>query len=109
MDKSFVQKRMMEYAKASPRSLAEISKKMGHRGNYISNAASGRFEPKLDEVLYFCELMDIEPSEFFSEEPLTYEQQEAITLLKQLDSPDLRVIIDLLKRLLSYKNKKLLV
>ena len=31
MDKSFVQKRMMEYAKQSHRSMAEISEKMGHR------------------------------------------------------------------------------
>lgn len=106
MDKSFVQKRMMEYAKASPRSLSEISKKMGHRGNYISNAASGRFEPKLDEVLYFCELLDISPADFFTEEPLTYDQQEAIALLRQLDSSDVKLIIPMLKRLLAHKTKR---
>ena len=53
MDKSFVQKRMMEYARQSSKSMAEISKKMGHRDNYISGVGNGRFEPKLDEVLYF--------------------------------------------------------
>lgn len=106
MDKSFVQKRMMEYAKASDKSLAEISQKMGHSSNYISNACSGRFDPKIEEILYFCELLHIKPSDFFSEEDFSPEHQEAISLLRQLDVPAVKAVIEMMKQLIRYKNRR---
>lgn len=99
MDKSFVQKRMMEYAKQSHRSMAEISEKMGHRNNYISGVGNGRFEPKLEEVLYFCELLDIAPSDFFREQDLTLDQQELCALVRKAKPGHVKLLIALLKEL----------
>ena len=73
MDKTFVQNRMMEYARDSEKSMEEISRKMGHSHGYVHNVAKGHFTPSLEEVLYFCTYLDIAPSDFFREEPLTYE------------------------------------
>lgn len=100
MDKSFVQKRMMEYAKQSSRSMAEISAMMGHRTNYISGVGNGRFEPKLEEVLYFCELLDIVPSEFFREQDdLTLDQQELCALVRKAEPAHVRILLDMIKEL----------
>ena len=99
MDKSFVQKRMMEYAKQSHRSMAEISEKMGHRNNYISGVGNGRFEPKLEEVLYFCELLDIAPSDFFREQELTLDQQELCALVRKAKPSHVKLLIAILKEL----------
>ena len=100
MDKSFVQKRMMEYAKQSSRSMAEISAKMGHRTNYISGVGNGRFEPKLEEVLYFCERLDIVPSEFFREQDdLTLDQQELCALVRKAEPAHVRILLDMIKEL----------
>ena len=99
MDKSFVQKRMMEYAKQSRRSMAEISEKMGHRNNYISGVGNGRFEPKLEEVLYFCELLDIAPSDFFREQELTLDQQELCALVRKAKPSHVKLLIAILTEL----------
>ena len=99
MDKSFVQKRMMEYAKQSHRSMAEISEKMGHRNNYISGVGNGHFEPKLEEVLYFCELLDIAPSDFFREQELTLDQQELCALVRKAKPSHVKLLIAILKEL----------
>ena len=100
MDKSFVQKRMIEYARQSSKSMAEISKKMGHRDNYISGVGNGRFEPKLDEVLYFCELLDIVPSEFFREqEDLTLDQQELFALVRKAEPSHVKILLAMIKEL----------
>lgn len=99
MDKSFVQKRMMEYAKQSHRSMAEISEKMGHRNNYISGVGNGRFEPKLEEVLYFCELLDISPSDFFRDQDLTLDQQELCALVRKASPRHVKLLLSILKEL----------
>ena len=101
MDKSFVQKRMMEYAKQSHRSMAEISEKMGHRNNYISGVGNGRFEPKLEEVLYFCELLDIAPSDFFREQDLTLDQQELCAIVRKAKPNHVKLLLAFLKELQS--------
>ncbi|MBO7690198.1 MAG: helix-turn-helix transcriptional regulator [Clostridia bacterium] len=92
MDKSFVQNRRLEYAKSSGRSLSEISKKMGHRSNYISGAVSGHFEPKLEEVLYFCEILGVHPSDFFREEPLTLEEQQICQKIRRISKTQRKII-----------------
>ncbi|MBQ3995937.1 MAG: helix-turn-helix transcriptional regulator [Clostridia bacterium] len=90
---------MMEYAKQSRRSMAEISEKMGHRNNYISGVGNGRFEPKLEEVLYFCELLDIAPSDFFREQELTLDQQELCALVRKAKPSHVKLLIAILKEL----------
>ncbi|MBQ1664413.1 MAG: helix-turn-helix transcriptional regulator [Clostridia bacterium] len=90
---------MMEYAKQSRRSMAEISEKMGHRNNYISGVGNGRFEPKLEEVLYFCELLDIAPSDFFREQDLTLDQQELCALVRKAKPSHVKLLIAILKEL----------
>ena len=105
MDKSFVQARMMEYAKTSKRSMAEISKKMGHRGNYLSNALNGHFDPKLDELLFFCTLLGIEPADFFREEEVTLEQQQLIAKILSMTPSQVRAISQLADELLK-QNKR---
>ncbi len=105
MDKSFVQNRMLEYAKASGRSLSEISKKMGHRSNYLSGAISGHFEPKLEEVLYFCEIIGVAPSDFFREEPLSLEQQMAFQKIRRISKAELKIIDLLLNEFLKTDRK----
>lgn len=84
MDKKFIQDRMLEYALNSDKSMAEISKKMGKEDGYISNATKGRFEPKLTEVLSFCEILGITPSEFFEEERMTLEMQQVCSQMRNL-------------------------
>lgn len=93
MDKSFVQNRMMEYAKSSEKSMAEISKKMGREESYVSGAAKGRFEPKLSDVLLFCETLGIPPSEFFREEDLTLDQQRVCSFIRDLTPSQVRLIL----------------
>ncbi|MBO7690354.1 MAG: helix-turn-helix transcriptional regulator [Clostridia bacterium] len=105
MDKSFVQNRMLEYAKNSGRSLSEISKKMGHRSNYISGAVSGHFEPKLEEVLYFCEILGVNPSDFFQEEPLSLEQQQVCQKIRRISKGQLKIIQSLLDEFLKTDRK----
>ncbi|MBQ8083784.1 MAG: helix-turn-helix transcriptional regulator [Clostridia bacterium] len=90
---------MMEYAKQSSKSMAEISAKMGHRTNYISGVGNGRFEPKLEEVLYFCELLDITPADFFREQELTLDQQELCAMVRKAKPSHVRLLIEVLKEL----------
>lgn len=84
MDKKFIQERMLEYALNSDKSMAEISKKMGKEDGYISNATKGRFEPKLTEVLSFCDILGITPSQFFEEERMTLEMQQVCSQMRNL-------------------------
>lgn len=99
MDKTFVQKRMMEYARDCDRSMAEISKKLGRDESYISGATKGRFEPKLSDVLGFCELLKIAPTDFFREQDLTWKQQLAISLIPQMTDNQLDLIIGQMEEL----------
>lgn len=95
MDKEFVQKRMMEYVKASGRSKSEISIKMGHAHSYLSSVAKGHFTPSLEELLYFCTLFKISPSDFFREKALTYDQQLLCSRVETLTPGQVRLLLEL--------------
>lgn len=92
MDKQFIQERMLEYVRNSDKSMAEISKKMGKEDSYISSATKGRFEPKLSEVLSFCEILGITPSEFFEEERMTLEMQQVCSQMRSLTKTQITLL-----------------
>ena len=98
MDKTFVQKRMMEYARDSEKSMEEISRKMGHSHGYVHNIAKGHFTPSLEEVLYFCTYLDIAPSDFFREESLTYDQQLLTAKIPSLPPGQVRLLLELVEQ-----------
>lgn len=96
MDKEFVKKRMMEYVENSGRSKSEISIKMGHTHSYLSSVFKDHFTPSLEEVLYFCTLFHITPSEFFREEPLTVDQQLLCSKVAGLSPPQVKLLLELI-------------
>ena len=99
MDKQFVQKRMMEYARDSEKSMRDISAKMGHSHSYLHNITKGRSAPSLEELLYFCSYLDIAPADFFREEPLTIAQQTAIHKLLRLSPAQTELVIQLMDQM----------
>lgn len=99
MDKQFVQKRMMEYARDSEKSMRDISAKMGHSHSYLNNITKGRSAPSLDELLYFCNYLEIEPADFFRKEPLSLQQQVAIKKMLGLPPQQLDLLIRLMDQL----------
>ena len=92
VDKKFIQERMLEYALNSDKSMAEISKKMGKEDGYISSATKGRFEPKLSEVLVFCDILGITPAQFFEEDRMTLEMQQVCTKMRLLSETQVKLL-----------------
>lgn len=83
---------MLEYVLDSGRSMAEISKKMGKEDGYISSATKGRFEPKLSEILSFCEILGITPSEFFEEDKMSLGMQKVCTDMRLLSKTQVQLL-----------------
>lgn len=98
MDKEFVQKKMVEYVENSGRSKSEVSIKMGHAHSYLSSVAKGHFTPSLEEILYFCTLFHITPSEFFREEPLSVDQQLLCSKIESLSPPQVKLLLEIIEQ-----------
>ena len=77
-----------------------MSTDLGHSKSYIQSISSGRSLPSMSEFLYICEYLGVTPEEFFDDsidEPQLV--GELYDLSKSLSEDDLKVLIDLAKRL----------
>ena len=70
------------------------------RKMFIQSIASGRALPSMSEFLYICDYLDVSPKDFFDPElkdPVLLEQ--AVSSMKELSNPDLRLLISIIDRL----------
>lgn len=77
-----------------------MSLDLGHSKSYIQSIASGRALPSMSEFLYICDYLDVSPKDFFDPElkdPVLLEQ--AVSSMKELSNPDLRLLISIIDRL----------
>lgn len=77
-----------------------MSLDLGHGKSYIQSIASGRALPSMSEFLYICDYLDVSPKDFFDPElkdPVLLEQ--AVSSMKELSNPDLRLLISIIDRL----------
>ena len=78
----------------------KMSLDLGHSKSYIQSIASGRALPSMSEFLYICDYLDVSPKDFFDPElkdPVLLEQ--AVSSMKELSNPDLRLLISIIDRL----------
>lgn len=100
MDEKFIRDRITSLRMQKDISEYKMSLDLGHSKSYIQAISSGRAMPSMGEFLYICDYFGITPQEFFDEncENLIL-INHAVDIMKKLPEKDLRLIIDLLKRL----------
>lgn len=75
-----------------------LSKDLGHSGSYINGITSGRSLPSFDEFLYICEILRVEPNEFFdieTKEPTLV--KDLFEEVRGLNSENIRLLIEIAK------------
>lgn len=100
MDAEFIRQRITELRLKKDVSENKMSLDLGHSGTYIRGITSGRVLPSMQEFLYICEYLGVEPGAFFDEQkeerPLV---REALQELRQLSDEHLQLLIPLIKQL----------
>ena len=77
-----------------------MSTDLGHSKSYMQSISSGRSMPSLGEFLYICEYLGVTPREFFDDsikDPQLV--QELYELSRHLSEANLKILVDLAKRL----------
>lgn len=100
MDEQFIRDRITHLRMQKNVSEYKMSLDLGHSKSYIQSIASGRALPSMSEFLYICDYLDVSPKDFFDPElkdPVLLEQ--AISSMKELSNPDLRLLISIIDRL----------
>lgn len=100
MELDFIRNRITELRLMKGVSESKMSLDLGHTRNYIQNISSGRSLPSVQELLYICEYLGIEPSAFFDqrkEDRLLV--QRALEGMRELPDKDLLTLISLIDRL----------
>ena len=100
MDEKFIRDRITYLRMQKNVSEYKMSLDLGHGKSYIQSIASGRALPSMSEFLYICDYLDVSPKDFFDPElkdPVLLEQ--AISSMKELSNPDLRLLISIIDRL----------
>lgn len=100
MDEQFIRDRITHLRMQKNVSEYKMSLDLGHSKSYIQSIASGRALPSMSEFLYICDYLDISPKDFFDPElkdPVLLEQ--AVSSMKELSNPDLRLLISIIDRL----------
>jgi len=100
MDQNFIRERISVLRTKKNISEYRMSTDLGHSKSYIQSISSGRSLPSMSEFLYICEYLGVTPEEFFDDsidEPQLV--GELYDLSKSLSEDDLKVLIDLAKRL----------
>ncbi|MEG1497703.1 MAG: transcriptional regulator, partial [Clostridiales bacterium] len=78
----------------------QMSLDLGHSPGYINGITSGRKMPSVNELLYICDYLAIEPSEFFNvAKETTLLQQEVMAKTYQLSGEDTALILSFINRL----------
>lgn len=99
MDK-YIRNRITELRMVKEVSEYKMSYDLGHSRGYINNISSGKAMPSLTEFLAVCDYFDITPSDFFNEScknPMLV--SEILDEIQKMDEEDLRLILDLIKRI----------
>lgn len=100
MDEQFIRDRITHLRMQKNVSKYKMSLDLGHSKSYIQSIASGRALPSMSEFLYICDYLDVSPKDFFDPElkdPVLLEQ--AVSSMKELSNPDLRLLISIIDRL----------
>ncbi len=100
MDEKFIRDRITYLRMQKNVSEYKMSLDLGHGKSYIQSIASGRALPPMSEFLYICDYLDVSPKNFFDPElkdPVLLEQ--AVSSMKELSNPDLRLLISIIDRL----------
>lgn len=100
MDEQFIRDRITHLRMQKNVSEYKMSLDLGHSKSYIQSIASGRALPSMSEFLYICDYLDVSPKDFFDPElkdPFLLEQ--AVSSMKELSNPDLRLLISIIDRL----------
>ena len=77
-----------------------MSTDLGHSKSYIQSISSGKSMPSMGEFLYICEYLGVTPKEFFDDsinDPQLV--QELYELSRYLSEENLKILVDLAKRL----------
>ena len=77
-----------------------MSTDLGHSKSYIQSISSGKSMPSMGEFLYICEYLGVTPREFFDDsinDPQLV--QELYELSRHLSAANLKILVDLAKRL----------
>jgi DNA-binding XRE family transcriptional regulator len=99
MDK-YIRNRITELRMVKEVSEYKMSYDLGHSRGYINNISSGKSMPSLTEFLAICDYFDITPSDFFNEScknPMLV--SEILDEIQEMDEEDLRLVLDLIKRM----------
>lgn len=100
MDEQFIRDRITHLRMQKNVSEYKMSLDLGHSKSYIQSIAPGRALPSMSEFLYICDYLDVSPKDFFDPElkdPVLLEQ--AVSSMKELSNPDLRLLISIIDRL----------
>lgn len=100
MDEQFIRDRITHLRMQKNVSEYKMSLDLGHSKSYIQSIASGRALPSMSEFLYICDYLDVSSKDFFDPElkdPVLLEQ--AVSSMKELSNPDLRLLISIIDRL----------
>ena len=100
MDEKFIRDRITYLRMQKNVSEYKMSLDLGHGKSYIQSIASGRALPSMSEFLYICDYLDVSPKNVFDPElkdPVLLEQ--AVSSMKELSNPDLRLLISIIDRL----------
>jgi transcriptional regulator with XRE-family HTH domain len=100
MDQQFIRERISILRTKKNISEYRMSTDLGHSKSYIQSISSGRALPSMSEFLYICEYLGVTPKEFFDdgiEDPRLV--RELYELSRNLSEDNLKILIDLAKRL----------
>jgi len=104
MDIVFIRRRITQLRMQQGISEYKMSLDLGHSRSYMQSISSGRTLPSLSEFLYICEYLKVSPAVFFQEDvEAPAFMEEMLSSAKGLSEEDLRLLLDLIKRL---KNEK---
>ena len=77
-----------------------MSTDLGHSKSYIQSISSGKSMPSMGEFLYICEYLGVTPREFFDDSIKAPQLvQELYELSRHLSEANLKILVDLAKRL----------
>ena len=77
-----------------------MSTDLGHSKSYIQSISSGKSMPSMGEFLYICDYLGVTPREFFDDsinDPQLV--QELYELTRNMSEANLKILVDLAKRL----------
>lgn len=102
MNAEFVRERITQLRLQKNVSEYKMSYDLGHSRGHINNISSGKVLPSMAEFFSICEYFNITPVEFFSSEinnPI--EIKEMLQDIDQLSPKDLKLVHEVIKRLIS--------